>query len=130
MLPTDPQAFAQSWLDAWNSHDIEAVLEHFADDATFSSPVARELLGGSGVLQGKGAIRGYWEEGLRRIPDLRFELVDVYTGVDVIVINYRNQRGGLVCEVLVFDTGGHRPLVSSGHGSYREARVDDGATRA
>ena len=129
MFSTDPLAFAQSWLAAWNSHDIDAVLAHFSDDATFSSPVARELLGEShGVLHGKAAIRGYWEEGLRRIPDLRFELVDVYAGIDVIVINFRNQRGALVCEVLVFDTdhGGDRQshhdrdLVVSGHGTYRE----------
>ncbi|MFF1879394.1 nuclear transport factor 2 family protein [Leifsonia sp. NPDC058230] len=139
MFSTDPLAFAQSWLDAWNSHDIDAVLAHFSDDATFSSPVARELLGESGgVLHGKAAIRGYWEEGLRRIPDLRFELVDVYAGVDVIVINFRNQRGGLVCEVLVFEndhrSDRHRALVVSGHGTYRETgdSVDNpaGTTRA
>jgi hypothetical protein len=126
MFSTDPRAFAQSWLAAWNSHDIDAVLAHFSDDATFSSPVARELLGESHeVLRGKAAIRGYWEEGLRRIPDLKFELVDVYAGIDVIVINFRNQRGGLVCEVLLFDSDSHgdhhhRDLVVSGHGTYRE----------
>jgi hypothetical protein len=134
MFSTDPRAFAQSWLDAWNSHDIDAVLAHFSDDATFSSPVARELLGESHeVLRGKAAIRGYWEEGLRRIPDLRFELIDVYAGIDVIVINFRNQRGSLVCEVLLFGSDHddnhygdhhHRDLVVSGHGTYRVTGED------
>jgi hypothetical protein len=113
----DAQTFAQTWLDAWNAHDIDAVLTHFADDADFSSPLARQLLEGSdGVLHGKAAIRGYWEEGLRRIPGLHFELVDVYSGTDIIVINYRNQRGGLVNEVLLFSGN----LVVAGFGTYRQ----------
>lgn len=117
MSVTDPGAFAQSWLDAWNSHDIDGVLAHFADDAVFSSPVARQLLDGSdGVLRGKSAIQSYWEEGLRRIPDLRFELVDVYAGLDILVLNYRNQRGALVNEVLIFDGD----LVVEGYGTYRD----------
>jgi ketosteroid isomerase-like protein len=32
--------FARQWLDAWNSHDLEAILSHFRDDAVFSSPMA------------------------------------------------------------------------------------------
>jgi hypothetical protein len=92
------------------------------------------LLGEShGVLRGKAAIRGYWEEGLQRIPDLKFELVDVYAGIDVIVINFRNQRGGLVCEVLLFDSDHHgdhhRDLVVSGHGTYRETGDNDNSDR-
>jgi hypothetical protein len=31
-----------------------------------------------------------------------------------VVINYRNQVGGMVCEVLTFDG----PLISQGHGTY------------
>jgi uncharacterized protein (TIGR02246 family) len=112
---TDVAAFVDGWLRAWNAHDLDGVLGHFAEDVVFSSPVAGRLLeGGDGVVRGRAALRAYWAEGLRRIPDLHFELVDVYTGVDTIVINYRNQRGGLVNEVLTFDG----PLVVVGHGTY------------
>ena len=34
------------------------------------------------------------------------------------VINYRNQKGGLVCEVLLFDGD----LVREGHGTYLATR--------
>ncbi|MEP7026848.1 MAG: nuclear transport factor 2 family protein [Actinomycetota bacterium] len=111
----DAQKFADRWAAAWNSHDVEAVLSHFADDAVFTSPVAAQLLAGSdGVIRGKAALRDYWLEGLRRIPDLKFEVLGVYAGLSTLVINYRNQRGGLVSEVLVFDGD----LVTSGHGTY------------
>ncbi|TXS57636.1 YybH family protein [Streptomyces sp. t39] len=111
------RAFADSWVTSWNAHDLDALLAHFSDGVTFSSPVAARLLGGDGVIRGKEALRAYWTEGLRRIPDLRFEVVGVYAGVGCLVVNYRNQRGGLVNEVLVFDG----PLVTEGYGTYLDA---------
>jgi hypothetical protein len=110
----EAQAFAEQWVTAWNAHDIDAVLEHFTDDVVFTSPVAVRLHGGDGVLRGKEALRDYWSEGVRLVPDLRFELLAVYAGIGTLVINFRNQAGGLVCEVLTFDG----PLVREGHGTY------------
>ena len=37
------------------------------------------------------ALRSYWEAGLQRIPDLHFEVLGFYMGIDTLVINYRNQ---------------------------------------
>jgi ketosteroid isomerase-like protein len=125
MTVPEPNAFAEHWLAAWNEHDLEALLAHFADDVVFTSPVAAQLLGSDGVVRGKKALRDYWTEGLRRIPDLRFEVVGVYTGVDVLVINYRNQKGGLVNEVLRFTNG----LVSEGHGTYLDVGSNPAGAR-
>lgn len=108
-------AFARSWLQAWNAHDLNAVLGHFADDAVFTSPIAAQLMPDTGgVLRGKDAIRAYWAEGLRRIPDLQFSIEALYTGIDTLVINYRNHVGALVCEVLHLTDG----LVVRGDGTY------------
>lgn len=38
MNATALSEFAQHWLTAWNNHDVEAVLGHFADDVVFRSP--------------------------------------------------------------------------------------------
>lgn len=108
------QEFADHWAKAWNARDLDALMTHFAEDVTFRSPVAVQVLGGDGVIRGKAALRAYWAEGLRRIPDLRFEVLGVYVGLDALVINYRNQKGGLVNEVLVFDG----PVVVEGYGTY------------
>jgi ketosteroid isomerase-like protein len=109
------QAFADEWAAAWNARDLERVLCHFSEDVVFTSPIAAQLIDGSdGVIRGRAALRAYWEEGLRRIPDLHFTVLGVYAGVATLVINYRNQKGGLVNEVLVFDG----PLVVQGHGTY------------
>ena len=115
------QRFVDSWEQAWNAHDLEQVLSHFAEDVVFTSPVAAQLLDASdGVIRGKQALREYWSEGLRRIPGLRFEVLGVYVGVATLVINYRNQKGGLVNEVLTFDGA----VVMQGHGTYLGDRVN------
>jgi ketosteroid isomerase-like protein len=119
--------FAGQWLDAWNAHDLDAVLSHFADDVVFSSPTAAQLREGSGgIVRGKAALRDYWAEGLRRVPDLHFEIESLYVGVHTLVINYRNQAGGRVNEVLVFDGA----LVAEGHGTYLVRRQSLLATPA
>ncbi len=116
MDSTDATPFAAQWAQDWNSHDLEAVLSHFSDDVLWTSPVAAQIVEGSdGVLRGKEALRAYYAEGLRRTPELHFEVVGVYQGVNVLVINYRNQRGALVDEILCFDDTG---LVREGHGTY------------
>jgi len=92
---------AQAWLDAFNAHRADQVVEHFADDVTARSPVIARLRPDSGgVLTGKPAVQAYYEEGLRRIPDLHFTLVEVLTGVDQLTILYRNQQETLVAETL------------------------------
>ena len=58
------------------------------------------------VATGKLALQGN--------PELRFELVGVYAGVDTIVLHYQNQLGGLVNEVLTFRDG----LVTVGHATH------------
>ncbi len=114
MNHADAELFVGRWVDDWNAHDIEAILSHFTDDVVFSSPLAIQLLGGSGEVHGKEALRRYWTEGIRRTPDLHFEVLAFYVGVNVLVINYRNQRGMPVSEVLRFEGS----LVKEGHGTY------------
>lgn len=75
------------------------------------------------MVRGKKALHAYWALALQHVPDLRFELLGVYAGIDTLVLNYRNQAGGLVNEVLIFDGD----LVSRGHGTYLEGAAQPGA---
>lgn len=115
------ERLAESWVQAWNAHDLDLVLSHFSDEVVFTSPVAAQVLAGSdGVIRGKRALRRYWVEGLRLIPDLHFDVLGVYVGVGALVINYKNQKGALVSEVLVFEGD----LVKEGYGTYLDATTD------
>ena len=112
----DPAGFAAEWIEAWNERDVEAVLRHYADDVVFTSPTAVRFVPESGgTIRGKDALRSYWTVALAANPDLRFELVDVYEGVDTIVLHYRNQAGAALNEVLSFRDG----LVTVGQATHR-----------
>jgi hypothetical protein len=67
------QRFARAWIEAWSRHDVEAVLAHWADDATFVSPKA-EVVVGQGRLTSKTDLRRYWQAALARIGKLTFTL--------------------------------------------------------
>jgi ketosteroid isomerase-like protein len=97
------RAFAEEWIAAWNAHDLERILSHYADDFEMRSPLIAERMGEpSGRLRGKAAIRPYWAQGLAR-ETLRFTLVDVLAGADSIAILYHRETGRLVAEVIELD---------------------------
>ena len=112
------RSFAREWVAAWNSHDLDAILRHYADDFTMTSPVIRGVAEEpSGVLVGKRAVAAYWAKALCANPRLHFELVDAFAGVDSVVICYRGHRG-LAAEAFFFDAEG-RVVRACAH--YRDA---------
>jgi len=95
--------FAAEWIEAWNAHDLEAVLAHYDDDFEMSSPfIIHFEADPSGRLRGKARVAAYWKKALGLHPDLRFELVSVLTGVDSITLCYKGVRGRAVAEVFEF----------------------------
>jgi len=115
MVPGAAIAFARAWEAAWNAHDVEAVLAHFAEDVVFTSPLAEQVIPGcGGVVAGKAALRHYWTTAMARSPALRFTVTSVYVGVDCLLIGFRNERGVDRFEVLRFRDG----LVVEGHGTF------------
>ena len=35
------QEFAKEWIDAWNSHDLDRILAHYAEDIEISTPMIK-----------------------------------------------------------------------------------------
>ena len=100
----EARQFAQGWVQAWNSHDLDAVMSHYAAEVVLTSPTAARLLGDpSGTVAGKAAVRSYFERGLEAYPNLRFELLDVMWGVSSVVLYYVNQKGTKTAEFMEFD---------------------------
>ncbi len=102
--PTWAQHFAEDWIASWNAHDLDRILAHYTDDFEMSSPLIVERMGEpSGTLKGKAAIRPYWQIGLDATPPLKFELIDVFVGVDSITLYYRRTNGKTAAETLIFN---------------------------
>jgi hypothetical protein len=109
-LPLQPEfarAFAEEWVAAWNSHDLEVILTHYEEDVELRSPVAVKLLQGDGAVRGKAALRAYFKLGLAAYPHLRFDLVEALWGLETIVISYSNNvRGSKTAEVMLMSGAG------------------------
>ena len=115
------QRFASRWAESWNRRDVEAVLEHFHDEVTFTSPTALVVVG-SAKVQGKPALRDYWNTAMQRIASLRFivdriawdaesgELAIIYTAT----IDGNSRR---VSENLKFDGAGFVVSAEVFHGA-------------
>lgn len=113
------EAFARSWVAAWNAHDLERILAHYADHVEFTSPTAVKLAGApSGTVIGREALRPYFANALGRFPQLNFRLDQVLTGVGSVVLYYRSVNNAQAAELMEFDGSG---LIARVLGHYMPA---------
>ena len=109
--------FAADWIDAWNKHDLDHILSHYADDFEMSSPVIIAVAGvPSGILKGKENVGAYWAKALPLAPELHFELLTTLVGVNSITLYYQGVRG-LSAEVFHFNQYGK---VSKAYAHYSQ----------
>ena len=107
MIAVDFASHAREWIAAWNAHDLERILAHYADDVELISPFVAKLTGQSGgLLCGKAALRDCFARGLEAYPALQFDFIRVYVGVQSCVLEYRSVNGLRAAEMLEFDEQG------------------------
>jgi len=111
--------FAAKWISAWNKHDIDAILEHYADDIEFTSPLIVNILNRpSGRVIGKAELRAYFSKGLAAYPDLKFELYHAFAGVNSIVLYYKSVKNLIASEVFIFN---EQNMVQTCFCNYKES---------
>jgi hypothetical protein len=116
----DAERLATEWVEAWNARRVEDVLAHYADDVVVVSPLAMERgVAADGKVRGKDAVRSYYEAGLAARPSLHFTIEDLFVGVDLFTILYRDERGRRVAETLVL-SGGLAVRVMANYGPQPE----------
>jgi ketosteroid isomerase-like protein len=105
---TDLHAFADEWIAAWNAHDLDRILSHYAADVVFESPVIRSgWARRQGEVDGLDELRAYWSGAFTAFSGPAFELLDVLDGVDGGAIRYfSHARGCEVVETFSFDASG------------------------
>jgi ketosteroid isomerase-like protein len=110
----EAERFARTWVDAWNRRDAEAVLATYADDLSFTSPTAHDVVG-QPTVRGKDALRDYWRAALGRITSLRFTLDRIVWDGDAreLGIVYTSDTNGSVKRVMELFRFGEDGLVRS-----------------
>lgn len=113
-------ALAEEWISAWNSHDLDAVMQLYCEDVEFISPIAGRLMERvDGKIKGAVELRNYLAMGLARYPDMQLELLHVLPGVDSVTLVYRSIHNLLAAEML--EVRGLPLRIHRAHGHYTPA---------
>lgn len=103
----EAQRIAEEWISAWNRHDLDAIVDHYADDVVSISPLAVHRLGISdGRIEGKDQLRSYFAGGLVATGNLNFELQRVLIGVEGMAVYYVRENGKSVVDVMTLNDEG------------------------
>jgi hypothetical protein len=99
--------FANDWITAWNTHDLDLIMTHYEETVELTSPTAAKLLGTpDGKVVGKGNLRSYFQLGLKTYPELHFVLDDVLWGVNSVLLCYLNQKASRTGEFMELSASG------------------------
>lgn len=94
MTEKEARRFAQNWVQAWNSHDIDSILTFYAPEVVLISPlVAKILQNPSCTVSGRDALRRYFSLGLELNPNLSFALLDALYGVSSLLVYFATEKG-------------------------------------
>lgn len=95
------------WFSAWNDHDVDKILEHYAEDVEFTSPfVSKVMKVGSGTIKGKQKLREYFSVALTKYTDLRFQNLKVLPGQDSFVLCYESINDLDAAETMILNKSG------------------------
>lgn len=98
---------ATDWINAWNSHNLQAIMHHYADDISFTSPFIIKINNDpSGTINSKPALAQYFQRALTAYPDLTFELIHTLTSVNSMVLYYKSVNNLLAAECMLLNEEG------------------------
>ena len=93
--------FAQEWLHAWNSHDLNKIMDHYSENIDFVSPIIQQMqVNAAGKITNKKDLRDYFSKALKKYPDLHFEFYHELKGADSIVLVYESMNNSLSAEYM------------------------------
>jgi ketosteroid isomerase-like protein len=105
-----PEEIALKWFAAFNDHNLENLLALYHDKAQHFSPKLKiRRPETKGLVQGKEALRDWWQDAFDRLPHLHYEVTSLTANNDRVFMEYIRQVPGeedmLVAEVLEIEEG-------------------------
>jgi ketosteroid isomerase-like protein len=101
------QEIINDWFEAWNSHDLDRIMQHYADNVEFTAQTVVTRWGkADGKLKGKAELRAHFSTGLALAPDIRFTLEEVLSAPNGYAVLYRRDNGNRVLDAVELDASG------------------------
>jgi hypothetical protein len=98
---------ADRWLEAWNAHDLDAVMSCYAEDIEFVAQTVVERWGRpDGRLHGRDELRRHFSLGLGLAPDLAFREEALLVAPGGYALIYRRENGNQVIDAVELDVAG------------------------
>ncbi|MBL0278711.1 MAG: nuclear transport factor 2 family protein [Chitinophagales bacterium] len=92
---SSPLTIAKLWLNAFNEHNLEALLDLYADDAQHFSPKLKiRQPETNGLIIGKDAMRTWWQDAFERLPDLVYREEQLTANNNRVFMEYTRIVGG------------------------------------
>lgn len=80
---------ANNWIRAWNSGNLEIILDHYTDDVVlYSTAAKRRWNTEDGKLVGKAAIENHFRKAFAEVPDMQLEFMKLLIGTDGVLLIY------------------------------------------
>lgn len=107
---TDTASIARRWIDAFNTHNLERLLSLYDGEAVHFSPKLKlRHPETEGLIKGRTALHAWWDDALKRLPTLHYELVRLTADTERVFMEYTRQVDGeenmAVAEVLEIKDG-------------------------
>ncbi len=105
-----PTHIAHAWFDAFNAHNLEQLLQLYHEDAEHYSPKLKvRQPETNGFINGKLALRTWWQDAFNRLPTLHYEVVRLTPHENRVFMEYVRQVSGeedlYVGEMLEIENG-------------------------
>ncbi len=83
------EKIANEWFDAFNMHDIEKLLALYDENAEHYSPKLKaHHPETNGLIKGKQALRNWWTDAFKRLPQLHYELLQLTANSEQVFMEY------------------------------------------
>ena len=109
------EAIARAWLEAFNAHDVAALVALYDEDCTHTSPKIRALHPETGgKLVGRAALERWWRDAIARLPGIRYEPTAITANDERVILEYvRHAPDGPPMPIAeTFDVRGGRIIAS------------------
>jgi limonene-1,2-epoxide hydrolase len=92
---TANERIAHAWINAFNSRELEQLLDLYAPDAQHYSPKLKDRQPETqGLIKGRNALRTWWRGAYDRLPSLQYVLDTVTANENRVFIEYTRRVDG------------------------------------
>jgi hypothetical protein len=89
------ETIAQQWFAAFNTQQLDSLLSLYDDDAQHFSPKLKlRQPETGGLINGKDALRAWWQDAFERLPDLHYRVTSLTANEERVFMEYLREVPG------------------------------------